>query len=173
MPVASEAATPTPKRVEYRAELDHAGTVMQCAMSLAFENDPESLEMGNFRIFVVEGAKGASPTTGYSLQIGQMKIEDSLPAGMTRTSLAKVAFISPSYNTAGEMQTTEMPDGGLGQVTLNDQSPLDLIGAFEMGNYDLSFVTREGTEQRRYHIDKGPSVDVMQKFMNCVRVLKR
>jgi hypothetical protein len=98
-------------------------TAASCAITLMIVNVPTSPEFLNFRALV---AKGIEPETrvltGFSLDVANFKFSQGQPSGADVTQLAKAAFVSKSFNSAGRLFDTDYKDGGIGATTTDESN---------------------------------------------------
>jgi hypothetical protein len=87
------------------------------------------------------------------------------------TKLAKAAFVSKFFNSAGRLFDTDFGDGGKGATTTDESNGEAFLTAFRNGDFDISFVAQDGSEERTYHVSDPPPPSVVQRFSDCLKTL--
>ncbi|MGA8689586.1 MAG: hypothetical protein WB662_06680 [Methyloceanibacter sp.] len=106
------------------------------------------------------------------MDVGNLKFSQSLPSGTEATKLAKAAFGSKSFNSAGRLFDTDFGNGGRGATTTDDSTGEAFLTAFLKGDFDISFVAQDGSEERQYHVSDPPPSSVIQRFDDCLSKIR-
>lgn len=128
--------------------------------------DPSRPEVVNFRII-----HALSPTTlffGYSLDVGDMRYQNGLPAGFNRVALAHGDVGTKDFSSEGSMHGGPTPDGRILKSTLDQQTAENLWRGIVAGDFSLHLLrATPGAQPRTYVIAKAPSRGPLAQYLAC------
>jgi len=128
--------------------------------------DPSRPEVVNFRII-----QALSPTTlffGYSLDVGDMRYQNGLPAGLDHVALARGEVSTKDFSSEGSMYGGPTPDGGILKSTLDQQPVGNLWQGIVAGDFSLHLLrATPGAQPRTYVIAKAPSPGPLAQYLAC------
>ena len=155
-------------------EVKREKTAASCAITLVILNLPASPEALNFRALVAKGIEPETLTfTGFSLDVGNLKFSQGLPSVTEVTKLANIAFVSRGFNSAGRLFEGDFGNGGRGAMTSDENNGDAFLTAFRGGDFDISFVAQDGSEERTYHVTDPPPSSVVQRFSDCLKTMPK
>jgi hypothetical protein len=128
--------------------------------------DPSRPEVVNFRII-----HALSPTAlffGFSLDVGDMRYQNSSPVGLDRAALTRGDVSTASFSSEGSMFGGPAPDGGILKSTMDATTAENLWRGFVSGNFSLHLLrATPGAQARTYVVAKAPSPSSLSRYLAC------
>jgi hypothetical protein len=172
LPTAARSDTLVGKSVDYNVEVKRDRTAASCALLISIDNLPASPEVANFRALVTVGIDPHTAVfVGFSLDVGNYRFSQGQPTGIDVTKLAKAVFVSKDFNSAGRLFATDFKDGGRGALTRDETNGDAFLTALWSGDFDISFVAQDGSEERTYHLADSPPPSIIKQFGDCVATM--
>jgi len=152
--------------VQFDFEQKKDGAQNRTCNLMTMIRDPSRPEVVNFRII-----HALSPTTlffGYSLDVGDMRYQTGLPAGLDQVVLARGEVSTGDFSSEGSMYGGPTPDGGIIKSTLDQQTAGNLWRGIVAGDFSLHLLrATPGAQPRTYVIAKAPSPGPLAQYLAC------
>jgi hypothetical protein len=146
----------TPANVKYEAEIKEDRAAKSCNLMLLLLNIP-SPESVNFRLLTAQQKSDGRTFVGFSLDVGDLKFTNGMPAGSTKAVLSSAAFISPSFSSVGRLNGGPIADGGVVELTDNPLTSSEYTIAFLSGGFQIHFERKGVPGSRTYDVrEKAP-----------------
>jgi hypothetical protein len=163
-----------PKTIQFENEVKEDAHGKQCHYVLLVLNLPAP-ETVNFHPLIMRPKSHdrlIDPMlAGLSIDVGELKFFGGKPAGVNKVNLASAAFISPTFNSLGRLNTAPFGDRGLLSTTTDMSTGREFIQAFLKGGYEISFMRDEVSGARSYRISASPPGEVVRQFQACLNTL--
>jgi len=128
--------------------------------------DPSRPEIVNFRI--IHALSATTLFFGYSLDVGDMRYQNGLPAGLDQVALARGDVGTKDFSSEGSMYGGPTPEGGILKSTLDQQAVGNLSQGIVAGDFSLHLLrATPGAQPRTYVIAKAPSPGPLAQYLAC------
>jgi hypothetical protein len=128
--------------------------------------DPSRPEAVNFRL--IHALSPQALFFGFSLDVGDMRYQNGLPAGLNKVALASGDISTTSFSSDGRMYGGPAPDGGISKSTMDKATAENLWQDFLTGKFSIHFRRANANAQpRTYIIDKPIPAESLSKYLAC------
>jgi hypothetical protein len=154
-----------PDTVQFDFEEKRDGQNRTCNL-MTMIMDPSRPGVVNFRVI-----HALSPTAlflGFSLDVGDMRYQRGVPAGLNQIALAHGDVSTSDFNSEGSMYGGPIQAGGVFKSTMDGETAGRLWRGIVAGDFSLRFVrATAGAQPRTYVITKAPSSAPLGHFLAC------
>lgn len=168
---AARAETLVPRNIQYEFEVKEDAYAKSCNVLLLLLNIP-SPEAVNFHFIVSQRKSDGLTFVGFSLDVGDLKFVNGLPAGTNKAVLSSAAFISPTFSSVGRLNGGPIADGGVLESTADPQVYTYYLTAFLGGDFQIQFERKGIPATRTYTVEEKPPTNVISQFSDCVSSLQ-
>jgi hypothetical protein len=128
--------------------------------------DPSRPEVVNFRI--IHALSPMALFFGFSLDVGDMRYQNGLPAGVDHAVLARGDVSAGSFSSEGSMYGGPAPDGGIVKSTMDGETAGKLWQGILSGNFSIHLLrATPGAKPRTYVVSETPTREALSKYLAC------
>jgi hypothetical protein len=151
--------------VQFDAEVKKDTQARTCNL-MTMIVDKARPEVVNFRI--IHALSPQAIFLGFSLDVGDMRYQNGLPAGLDHAVLARGDVSTGSFSSEGRMYGGPTPDGGILKSTMDQETATNLWLGVLSGHFSLHLLrATPGAQPRTYQIATPPSRDALGKYLAC------
>jgi hypothetical protein len=166
------AETILPGDAKYEVEVKEDQAAKSCNLMLLLLNIP-SPETVNFRLITAQQKSDGRTFVGFSVDVGDLRFANGVPAGSNKAVLSSAAFISPSFSSVGRFNGGPTADGGVLEMTTDPVVYSQYTMAFLSGGFQIHFERKGVPGTRTYDVKQQAPANVVAQFAACVSSLKQ
>jgi hypothetical protein len=105
---------------------------------------------------------------GFSLDVGDMRYQNGLPAGVDRAALARGDVSTGSFSSQGSMYGGPAPDGSVLKSTLDQDTARKLWQGVPSGDFSIHLLrATQGAQPRTYVVSTPPPRGPLANYLAC------
>jgi len=157
-------ATQIIPQVQYRNDSIEQGGVTQGCMITAAMSSPPAPEVVNLQLLAI--SRNGQSLLAYKVTTGDA---NWIQGTNVARRIATANFFTSEFNHPNAFKQSITPEGQLLGVLTDPTFQESFEKAFVLGHYSLEVTRADNPDVRTYYVEQGPSQDVVQTFLACLK----